>query len=213
MTEALFDLPAGARTAPRRVVLVAGASGSGKTSLTRRLGLPAVALDDFYFDIDRPGLPHRFGGVDWDDPRTWDARAAVAALVELVTSGRADLPVYDIPTSRRTGASVLDVDGAPVVVAEGIFAAEIVAACRDEGILADAVCLTRRRVTTFFFRLLRDFGEARKPPGTLVRRGWALLRAEPRLVRRWVALGCRAVSPDQAEADIRALLPRRSESS
>lgn len=187
-------------------MLLTGASGSGKTSLTRRLGLPVVALDDFYLDEDHPHLPRRFGIVDWDSPGSWDAAGAVAALVEIARSGTADVPVYDIPTSRRTGMTVLDVDGAPVVLAEGIFAAEIVSACRAEGILADAICLTRPRLVSFWFRLLRDLGERRKPPLTLVRRGWGLLRSEPGFVRHWVALGCRAASPSQAERDIRGLL-------
>lgn len=203
---ALFDLPPGARELPTRVVLLTGASGSGKTSLTRRLGLPVVALDDFYLDHDHPGLPRRFGIVDWDDPRSWDAEGAVAALVQLARTGHADVPVYDIPTSRRTGTTHLDVTGSRVVLAEGIFAAEIVAACRAEDVLADAICLRRNRLVTFWFRLLRDLAEMRKPPVTLVRRGWALLRAEPGFVRHWTSLGCRALSPGQAEKEIRALL-------
>lgn len=204
--DALFDLPPGARRVEHRIVLLTGASGSGKTSLTRRLGLPVVSLDDFYRDEDHPDLPRRFGIVDWDDPASWDATGAVAALVDLATTGHAEVPVYDIPTSRRTGMTVLDADGAPVLLAEGIFAAEIVAACRAEGILADAVCLARPRLVTFWYRLLRDLGERRKPPLTLVRRGWGLLRSEPGFVRHWVRLGCRAATPTQAERDIRALL-------
>lgn len=183
-----------------------GASGSGKTSLTRRLGLPVVELDDFYLDDGHPDLPRRYGIVDWDSPASWDAKGAVAALLDLASTGHADVPVYDIPTSRRTGMTTLDVDGAPVVLAEGIFAAEIVEACRAEGILADAICLTRPRLVTFWFRLLRDLGERRKPPLTLVRRGWGLLRAEPGFVRHWAALGCRVATPSQAERDIRMLL-------
>jgi uridine kinase len=204
--QALFDLPPGSREVPTRVVLLTGASGSGKTSLTRRLGLPVVELDDSYLDHDHPGLPHRFGIVDWDDPRSWDAAGAVAALVELARTGHTDVPVYDIPTSRRTGTAHVDVTGARVVLAEGIFAAEIVAACQEHDVLADAICLRRPRVVTFWFRLLRDLAEMRKPPLTLVRRGWALLREEPRLVRHWVSLGCRALSPERAEKEIRALL-------
>lgn len=207
MTEpALFDLPPGARRTPTRIVLLTGASGSGKTSLTRRLGLPVVALDDFYLDHDHPGLPRRYGIVDWDDPSSWDGAAALAALCDLARTGHADVPVYDIPTSRRTGTAHVDVTGTPVVLAEGIFAAELVEPCRREGVLADAVCLRRPRLVTFWFRLLRDLGESRKPPLTLLRRGWALLRAEPALVRRWTSQGCRAVSPSQAERDVRALL-------
>jgi uridine kinase len=205
---ALFDLPPGTREVPTRVVLLTGASGSGKTSLTRRLGLPVVALDDFYLDHDHPDLPQRFGIVDWDDPRSWDAAGAVAALVDLARTGHADVPVYDIPTSRRTGTTHLDVTGSRVVLAEGIFAAEIVAACRAQDVLADAICLRRPRLMTFWFRLLRDLAEMRKPPLTLFRRGWGLLRAEPALVRHWVSLGCRALTPAQAEKEIRALLVR-----
>lgn len=207
-SDALFEVPPGARRPARRIVLLTGPSGSGKTALTRRLGLPVVNLDDFYRDVDHPGMPMRYGIVDWDDPRSWDSEAALDALREVVRTGRTEVPVYDIPTSRRTGGTVLEAGDARVVVAEGIFAAELVAACRREGILADAICLARPRVMTFWFRFLRDVAESRKPLPTLVRRGWGLMRAEPALVRRWVDLGCRPVAPAQAERDIRALLAR-----
>src|SRR5690606_35596517 len=94
----LFELPPGARKASARIVLVTGPSGSGKTSLTRRLGLPVVSLDDFYLDGDHPDLPRRFGIVDWDDPASWDHAGAMAALLDLARTGRAEVPVYDIPT-------------------------------------------------------------------------------------------------------------------
>ncbi|WP_166845313.1 uridine kinase [Isoptericola sp. BMS4] len=206
MSEALFDVPPGARRPERRIVLLTGPSGSGKTALTRRLGLPVINLDDFYRDVDHPGMPMRYGIVDWDDPASWDREGALDALRDVVRTGRVDVPVYDIPTSRRTGSAVVETAGAPVVVAEGIFAAELVTACRAEGFLADAICLTQPRLVTFWFRLLRDVAESRKPLPTLLRRGWGLLRAEPALVRRWTDLGCRAASPAQAERDVRALL-------
>ena len=204
--DALFDVPPGARRPTRRIVLLTGPSGSGKTALTRRLGLPVVNLDDFYRDVDHPGMPMRYGIVDWDDPRSWDDDGALDALRDVVRAGRAEVPVYDIPTSRRTGGSVFEAGDVPVVVAEGIFAAELVERCRADGILADAICLSRPRLVTFWFRLLRDVAESRKPLPTLLRRGWGLLRAEPELVRRWVGLGCRTASPAQAERDIRTLL-------
>ncbi|WP_277208041.1 uridine kinase family protein [Isoptericola croceus] len=205
MTDALFDVPPEARRPAVRIVLLTGPSGSGKSALTRRLGLPVVMLDDFYRDADHPGMPHAYGIVDWDDPASWDHEGALDALRALATTGRAEVPVYDIPSSRRTGTAVVETGDEPLVVAEGVFAAELVAACRAEGFLADAVCLVRPRLVTFWFRLLRDVAEARKPLPTLLRRGWGLLRAEPTLVRRWTSLGCRAATPAQAERDIRLI--------
>jgi uridine kinase len=196
-----------------QVVLLAGASGSGKTSLTRRVGLPTLALDDFYRDADDPRqdppLPRRFGIVDWDDPASWDATAALTAVETLCREGAADVPVYDIPSSRQTGTVRVDLGDRHVFVAEGVFAAELVAAVRARGLLADAICVTLHPAVTFGRRLLRDLAEMRKPPLTLVRRGLALARAERGLVERWTALGCRPCSPIEAERALRELAAAR----
>ncbi len=60
----------------RQVVVLAGPSGSGKSRLCRRLGLPFVNLDDFYKDGDDATIPRVVlpGGeeiADWDDPGSW----------------------------------------------------------------------------------------------------------------------------------------------
>ncbi len=207
------DLPS-APQVRTRVVLLAGPSGSGKSSLAARLGLPTLCLDDFYKDGDDPSLPstdlpgdHGSRMVDWDHPDSWDADRALAALVRLATTSVTDVPVYDIPTSRTVAVRRIDVGDAPLVVAEGIFAAELVAACERAGILADALCLTLRPSVTFWRRLVRDLRESRKPPLTLLRRGWALLRAEPSVVARQVALGATPAGPDEVS---RRLLHRLS---
>ena len=204
----LFDIPPGARRAPVRIVLLTGPSGSGKTSLTGRLGLPVVPLDDFYRDGDHPDLPRRYGIVDWDDPRSWDHEGALAALLEIARTGRAELPLYDIPTNRRTATRVFDAGGSPIVLAEGIFAAELIADCREEDILADALCLWRPRAQTFWFRLTRDLGEARKPPLTLLRRGLNLARIEPHMITELVARGARKMRVSDAESYLRELAAR-----
>ena len=199
-----------------RVVVLAGPSGSGKSRLaerlSRRLGWPIVRLDDFYHPVDHPGLPRSeaLGIVDWDDPRSWDGEAATAALTELLETGRAEAPVYDISTSSVVGRRELTCGEGALVLAEGIFAAEIIAGLRDRGLLHSAWCVRHRPVVTFALRLVRDLSERRKPPLTLVRRGLVLLRAEPGVVEGHVAKGARAGSPRTVERVLSSAASRRS---
>ncbi|WP_340376568.1 uridine kinase [Streptomyces sp. SS7] len=185
---------------PTRVVLLCGPSGSGKSLLAARSGLPVLRLDDFYKEGDDPTLPLVDGSsdIDWDHPGSWDADTAVAAIVELCASGRTQVPVYDISLSARTGTEAVEVGRTPLFIAEGIFAAEIVERCRELGVLADALCLSRGPVKTFRRRFLRDLREGRKSVPFLLRRGWRLMRAERTIVARQTALGAYACDRDEA---------------
>lgn len=191
--------------APRaRILVLAGPSGAGKSRLAQRLnqsyGWPVVALDDFYADIGDPDLPMSpLGLPDWDDVRSWRADAAIEALTTLCHTGHAEVPIYDISTSKTVGRHRLTCDGAPVIIAEGIFAATIVHALRDRDLVAAAWCVRNRPWVTFGRRLVRDLAERRKPPVTLWRRGQILRRAEPGIVKSHQELGATPLTARQAE--------------
>ena len=148
--------------------MLAGPSGSGKSRLSERLGLPVLRLDDFYKSAGDPGLPHithgaNAGLVDWDHPDSWWREEALAAVRALCEEGRVDVPIYDLAHDGRCGHRLLDLQGSRVFVAEGIFAQEVVPQCRAAGLLAAAYCLRLHPVVTFWRRLTRDLREHRKP--------------------------------------------------
>jgi len=196
-------------------VVLAGPSGVGKSRLAAHTGLPVLRLDDYYRSGDDPELPRidhgaNAGLVDWDDPRSWLHDEAVAAVEELCRTGRCDVPVYDIARDGRVGHRVLDLGGAELFVAEGIFAQEVVAECRGRGLVAEAICVTQHPMVTFWRRLVRDLREHRKPPLVLVRRGLRLAREQRAVVAHAVALGCTPMSPDAAHERVRGLVARAS---
>jgi uridine kinase len=193
------------------VIVLAGPSGAGKSRLARRLGLPVLRLDDFYKNGSDPTLPRiqdgpNAGLVDWDHPGSWLPHDALTAMRSLCVEGCADVPVYDLAHDGRTGHQLLDLGERRFFIAEGIFAQDVVAECRAAGILAAAYCVTQHPVVTFWRRLARDLRERRKPPLVLVRRGWALMRDQSRVVADAAAKGCVVVTPDEGYAAVQHLL-------
>ncbi|MCA0253196.1 MAG: uridine kinase [Actinobacteria bacterium] len=173
-----------------RLILVAGASGSGKSRLARASGCLAFRLDDFYFDADYPGhVLTDYGIIDWDDAASWNAAAAVAALDALLTEGEVEVPDYSISESRTIGRHTVVLSDCECVVAEGVFAIELLPHLREAGIPATPIYLDRPGWLVFGLRLRRDLAGKRKPPRVLLRRGLALWRAQPGLKRRAVTAG------------------------
>lgn len=198
-----------------QVIVLAGPSGAGKSRLAERLGLPVLRLDDFYKDGSDPSLPRitegpNAGLVDWDHPDSWHPYDAMKAITALCETGTADVPVYDIAHDGRTGWQSLALGEEPYFVAEGIFAQDIVAECRDTGLLAAAYCVTHSPTVTFWRRLTRDLRERRKPPFVLVKRGLALMRAQPQVVADAVTKGCTAVYPKHGYIAIERLTGPRT---
>jgi uridine kinase len=170
----------------------------------------SVRLDDFYRDFDDHDMPRWGEIVDWDDPHSWDGKAAIEAITTLLEKGSVMVPVYDISLSRRIGWHELVLPESPAgqrvcIVAEGIFAPELVRPCRALGLDTTGVWLARTGLLVFLLRLVRDLREHRKAPHILFRRGWALLRKEPAQRRAAEAKGCETRTMRQASALIHGL--------
>lgn len=198
-----------------QVIVLAGPSGAGKSHLAERLGLPVLRLDDFYKSAGDATLPLITSGanaglVDWDHPDSWLPDDALAAIGALCSTGRAEVPRYDIAQDGRCGWHTLHLGAHTAFVAEGIFAQEVVPRAREEGWLLEALCVRQHPAVTFWRRLQRDLREHRKPPLVLVRRGLTLLRDQRRVVQHAVDLGCRAVSPHEALAALRHHVPEQA---
>lgn len=212
LPDGLFELPRDAYHPRAQVILLVGPSGSGKTALTRRMGLPSVSLDSFYRNDDEHGLPYlRPGVVDWDNPQSWDAARAVHCLTALCTKGEAEVPIYDMPSNRQTGTTKMELGDSNLLLAEGIFASQLIAPLNSQGLLATAICIARSPFRNGWFRLQRDLAEARKPVPVLLYRGARLLFQEPAKVKQWLADGCTpASSLAEAERLIRYCQPDQS---
>lgn len=179
-------------------MLLAGPSGSGKSRVARLADCPSLNLDDFYHDGDHPDLPLTLGIVDWDDPRSWDAQAAAAAVAELLADGVATVPQYDITANAAVGTHRIDLGDADSFIAEGVFAMELADQCRAAELTTMPLYLDRPRAVVMILRFVRDLREHRKPLPILLRRGIALFHADKALRERATAAGFTRVSLRQA---------------
>jgi uridine kinase len=179
--------------------------------VARKAGVPTLNLDDFYYDADHPGLPRTLGIVDWDDPSTWNGVAAAEAIKELARTGRAEVPRYDISASAAVGTRIIDLGDAPCFIAEGIFAVEAAAYCRNADVDVVTCYLDRPTWLVTVLRFVRDVREHRKPVPVLVRRGLALSRNDAELRRRALTAGFRPVSVAEALAIIAAPVRSRQQ--
>ncbi|MCO1339545.1 uridine kinase [Kocuria polaris] len=175
------------------LILLGGASGAGKSYLAARFGDPHLVLDNFYREISEhvPGRPlpeTPYGEVDWDHPGTWNVQAAVDAVIELLETGQTRVPNYSISTSSYAGHSLVSLDRGPVI-AEGIFGELILEPLRRQQVPVQAIFIDTPPLATALRRFARDVAERRKPIPFLVRRGWALFKAEGELRRRYLEAG------------------------
>lgn len=105
-----------------KILLIAGGSASGKTTLARRLaeavpGSAILSQDSFYICQSRRVRDAR-GHLDFDTPDALDFASMAVALTMLKQGQNATIPVYDFATHSRTGEEVLSA-GMQTLIVEG----------------------------------------------------------------------------------------------
>ena len=143
------------------VIGVAGGTGSGKTTVVRRImealgdtDVTVLAHDRYYRDHPDLRLEER-GGLNYDHPNSLDTDLLVANLRALREGRTADLPVYDFTRHVRKPETA-PVRPGSVIIVEGIliFADSALRSLMDVKVFVDTDADIR-----FIRRLERDIAE------------------------------------------------------
>ena len=111
---------------PPLMVGVAGGSGSGKTTVARKvaerltdISVASVSMDAYYRNMTHLTFDERTQ-LNWDHPDVVDMELLADQLEALAGGAAIDKPVYDFVTHLRTERTET-VDGADVVIVDGIL--------------------------------------------------------------------------------------------
>jgi uridine kinase len=142
-----LDGPDGAPASRRRkplVIGIAGGSGSGKTTVARKVAealsqssVGFIDMDAYYRNFAHLPMEERMR-VNWDHPDAFDTELLAAQLGELCAGRSVDKPVYDFHTHTRSERTVR-MNPADVLVLDGIllFADERVRELCDVKVFVD----------------------------------------------------------------------------
>jgi uridine kinase len=112
---------------PIKLILVAGPSSSGKSTLAKalyhKLGASQtrlLSLDHYYCDL-RHLSPASRALRNFDVPAAWESDRLISEMRQLVQGQAIEMPQYDFNTHLRTDATQR-VEPAQYIIAEGLFA-------------------------------------------------------------------------------------------
>jgi uridine kinase len=158
---------------------VAGGTGSGKTTVARRVlervGFDNVAYlphDAYYRDLGSLALTER-ARINFDHPDSLDDDLLIAHLHELQANQPVEIPVYDFKTDRRRTDVTRHIDPQPVILVEGIliFANPQLRSLMDVKLYVDTDADIR-----FIRRLQRDVAERGRTVESVINQYLATVR-------------------------------------
>jgi uridine kinase len=147
------------------IIGIAGGSGSGKSTVARRVAesieeasVAFLDMDGYYRNFAHLPMEER-RKVNWDHPEAFDWELLVSQLEALRAGQRVQKPVYDFVTHTRSSETV-DIPAADVIVIDGIllFADARVRDLCDVKVFVDADADIR-----LLRRIRRDIGQRGRP--------------------------------------------------
>ena len=120
-----------------KIIRLSGPSCAGKTTTADKLdavleeagrAVYPISLDDFFFGkehLHKHALLYHQGKLDYDSVDALDLKTLKTCVHNLLTTGKAEMPVFDFKTGDRTGYYTLDTtkdERPPVFLFEGIQA-------------------------------------------------------------------------------------------
>lgn len=158
-------------TDDRPLVLgVAGGSGSGKSTVVRRViermpGIPVRLLhhDSYYRDLPDLSLEER-AKINYDHPDSLETSLLVTHLEALLRGEAVDVPTYDFAKHRRK-EETRRVEPAPVLIVDGIL---VLAEPELRELMDIRVFVQTDADTRFIRRLMRDTRERNRTVESVV---------------------------------------------
>ena len=154
-----------------KIVGIAGGTGSGKTTLARKIreGLGEasnlIQFDWYYRDLSYLPMKDR-EEVNFDHPSSLESELLVEHLKQLKSGHSIDVPLYDFKTHSRVQNETIHIEPLPVIVVEGIliFCFEAIREMLDIKIFVDTDADIRvfRRIRRDMRERGRDFNSIRK---------------------------------------------------
>ncbi len=109
------------------IVLIGGGTGSGKTTVARKIqeslgdeSCAYIPMDNYYKDMSHLPIEER-RKLNYDHPDMIEHKLIVKHLKELLTGKSIELPGYDFAQYIRT-TETTSISPKPIIIVEGIFA-------------------------------------------------------------------------------------------